>query len=251
MGYEFTALVYQKEGGVATVTMNRPEALNALSTQMFNDLYQLWQEIEQDDEVRVGILTGAGRAFCSGLDLKEASSGGGPPEARLGNYIPDKVTKPLIAAVNGAAAGGGLGLVLACDVAICSEEAIFVAPYAARGLSDPQSLTLLVKKVPPVWAMWMALSAERMDAQTALRIGIVKEVLPRDELMPRSLEMAERLLANSQESLRAIKGKMWASLNSTINEAMAQTGPLEEALRKSAAREEGLAAFSEKRRPRF
>ncbi|MSQ15266.1 MAG: enoyl-CoA hydratase/isomerase family protein [Dehalococcoidia bacterium] len=257
MANEYKTIIYQKEDGIATVTFNRPAALNAFDSQMRREMSQVWLDLEKDDEVLVGIVTGAGRAFCSGLDLKEAASrerSGQEPQERdvpFGELIPTMVTKPLIAAVNGAAAGGGLGLMLACDVAICSEEAVFVAPFAARGLMDAQTLTLLTRKVPPVWAMWMALSAERFDAQTAVRIGLVKEVLSKDDLIPRATEMAERLTSHSQEALKAIKEKMLAALNGTVADAVKQVGPMEEALRNSSARQEGMSAFAEKRRPRF
>lgn len=257
MDNEYKTILYRVEDGIATVTLNRPTALNAFDSQMRTDLSKVWQEIEKDDEVKVSIVTGAGRAFCSGLDLKEASSrerdSQGAPESEVpfGDIIPSKLTKPIIAAINGPAAGGGLGLALACDVAICSEEAVFVAPFAARGLMDAQTVTLLMKKVPPVWAMWMCLSAERFDAHTARNIGIVKEVLPRDQLMSRADEMAERLTNHSLDALRAIKEKMLATLYGTVDEAISQIGPMEQTLRNSAARTEGMSAFAEKRRPRF
>ncbi len=257
MENEYKTILYKVEDGIATVILNRPAALNAFDSQMRTDLSKVWQEIEKDDEVKVGIVTGAGRAFCSGLDLKEASSrerdSQAAPESEVpfGDIIPSKLTKPIIAAINGPAAGGGLGLALACDVAICSEEAVFVAPFAARGLMDAQTVTLLMKKVPPVWAMWMCLSAERLDAHTARNIGIVKEVLPRDQLMSRADEMAERLTNHSLDALRAIKEKMLATLYGTVDEAMNQIGPMEQTLRNSAARTEGMSAFAEKRRPRF
>ena len=257
MANGYKTIIYQKEDGIATVTLNRPAALNAFDSQMRREMSQVWQELEKDDEVVVGIVTGAGRAFCSGLDLKEAASrersGQEAPEQDVpfGDLIPTMVTKPMIAAVNGPAAGGGLGLMLACDIAICSEEAVFVAPFAARGLMDAQTLTLLIRRVPPVWAMWMGLSAERFDAQTALRIGLVKEVLSKEDLMLRAIEMAERLTSHSHEALRAIKEKMLVALNGTVDDAMKQVGPMEQALRDSSAREEGMSAFAEKRRPRF
>ncbi len=257
MENDYKTIIYKVEDGIATVTLNRPAALNAFDSQMRRDLSVVWRELGEDDEVKVGIVTGAGRAFCSGLDLKEASSrerdNQEAPESEVpfGDIIPSRLTKPIIAAINGPAAGGGLGLALACDVAICSEEAVFVAPFTARGLMDAQTVTLLMRKAPPVWAMWMCLSAERFDAQTAQNIGIVKEVTPRDQLMSRADEMAERLTSHSLDVLRAIKEKMLAALYGTVDGAMKEIGPMEQALRDGSAQTEGMSAFAEKRRPRF
>lgn len=253
------ALLVTKEGGIATITLNRPTALNALDVQTRRELAELWEGLDQDEEVKVAIITGAGRAFCAGLDMKEAAStlgeGGDPAPGGTGrqglNFLPTQVAKPLIAAVNGPAAGGGLGLVMSSDFAIAAPEAIFTAPYAARGLIDSVVLAQLMTRTTPGWAMWMALSGVRIDAQTALRIGLVNEVVPQEKLLDTALEMAERILANSWATVMAIKEKMKAVLDLQIQAALEQVGPYEEAFRRSSERQEGITAFVEKRRAQF
>lgn len=247
-----------KEGGIATVTLNRPEALNSFNQEMLVALPQLWQDLDADDEVRVVVLTGAGRAFCAGADIKETAqrlrSGETtepPPRPGVLDLFPTNLSKPLIAAVNGPAAGGGLGLVLSSDIAIAAPEAIFVVPFVARGTLDPHVVSLLVKKVPPVWAAWMCLSADRVDAETALRIGLVKEVVPREELLPRAQAMAEKITQGAWLSVLAMKQKLRLALETTYREASSTVGSFEEALRQSGISVEGFGAAADKRRARF
>lgn len=253
------AILFTREEGVATVTLNRPEALNALNQETFRELVQAWKDIDSDDTVKVAIITGAGRAFCSGLDVKEAAEnvrqglepGGGAIRGGDRDYMPSKLRKPLIAAVNGPVAGGGLGLVLFADIAIAAEEAVFVAPFVARGTLAPELLAMLIKKTTPGWAIWMAMSGERIDAQTALRIGLVNEVMPREQLLDRATDMAERIARNNYTAVLAVKEKMQAVLDATYRDAVGSIGAFEKALLEGADFREGFIAFAEKRRPEF
>ncbi len=253
------AIIVTKENGITTVTLNRPAALNALDRQTFRELAALWPELNTDEATKVVILTGAGRAFCSGRDVKEtvAKIEAGRPDARASSgsrrraFLPASFDKPVIAAVNGAAAGGGLGLVLFCDIAICSEDAVFVSPYAGLGVMDDETLVQLIKKTTPGWAMWMALSGKRIDAQTALRIGLVNEVLPKDRLMDRARDMAEGILYNAPAAVLAIKEKMKAVMETTFRDALQNVGRYEEELNKTTLWREGFQALAEKRGPSF
>ncbi len=254
-------VLYEREGPIAVISLNRPEALNALNDKLQGELRQTWDRFVEDDEALVAILTGKGRAFCSGMDLKEAARGiqaqgafieGSLPNSPvLSEHGPFYIPKPVIAAVNGPAAGGGLALMLSCDFAICSETAQFVLPPAARGLNGALMTMQLARRVGPSWAMWAGMSAARFDAQTALRIGLVLEVLPPDELMSRALEMAERIAKNSVLSVRAIKERVNNYLVYGWEKAAGTVGPIEQELLSSGHSTEGITAFSEKRRPQF
>lgn len=253
------AIIVNIEAGIATVTLNRPEALNALNQETFGELIGLWPALNDDDNVHVVIITGAGRAFCAGADIKEMAErmkSGAPREDRTGrsrgmDFLPLNLKKPLIAAVNGAAAGGGVGLVLCSDVAICAAEAFFTTPYAARGVMDAEVVALLVRKIPPAWAMWMGLTGQRLDAQTALRIGLVTELLAREQLLDRARDIAEQIQYNAPLSVMAVKEKMKLALETSFREAMAQTGQYESLLRESSMAREGFIAAAEKRKPEF
>lgn len=252
-------VLFTVENHIATVTLNRPEALNALNWEMRQDLAEAWKRVNEDEEIRVGVVTGTGRAFCSGMDLKEAAQriqrgqqgtfGGGTNPG--GSYAAMQVYKPLIAAVNGPAAGGGFGIVLSCDIILAAESALFSAPYVARGTMDATTFALLMKKAPVGWAMWIALSAVRMDAQTALRIGLVNEVLPQGELLDRAYEMAERLVGNSYVSILAAKEKMRQVMEGTMKEALTVDGPFAKAYIEQSESKEGITAFTEKRQAQF
>lgn len=255
------SVLYRKEDGIAYVTLNRPSALNALNADVRRRLAEVWADFDADDEAGVAILTGAGRAFCSGLDLKEAAGNlrqegpvmapsrpDGGQQRRPGSF---HSSKPVIAAVNGSAAGGGLTLALACDIIICTPTAQFVMPMAARGLDGGTMIVQLARRIGVGWAMWMGYSAQRIDAETALRIGLVNEVVPQEELISRAQDMAERILRNSQLSVRAMKEKLLKYLDAGYEAAMAYRGPAEMRLAESRHTREGVFAFNEKRRARF
>lgn len=244
---------------IATVTLNRPEALNTMNDELRAELLTTWDRLRNDDDIRVCIVTGAGRAFCAGLDMKEAAARvqeGGPAQRRessrlYGGHYPYDIPKPVIAAINGAAAGGGLGIALACDILIAAEEAVFVAPFAMRGTMSNPIITLLGKKVSYGWAAWMSFSGVRVDAPTALRIGLVNEVLAKDALMDRATEMAERIAGNSFAALQAIKEKLQQINEHTMDTALREDGPWVTAFVERAEAAEGFVAFAEKRRPQF
>ena len=245
---------------IATITLNRPDALNAFNTEMRREMAELWRQVERDDDIRIGIVTGAGKAFCAGMDIKERAQQIQEGTPRGTNVAPEASTsvfysardcsKPLIAAVNGAAAGGGLGLVLACDFAIAAEGAVFILSLAARGAFNPTILGLLASKVPAGWASWMAFSAARIDAQTAVRMGLVNEVMARDDLVDRAYEMAERILSTSYVSVLASKEKL-RQVSDTIQQAVAIEGPHALAFNQNSESSEGFTAFAEKRVAQF
>lgn len=257
-------VLLEVQNNIATVTLNRPDALNSLNTQLRLDLTEAFNRVNQDDDIRVAILTGNGRAFCAGMDLKEAAqrgavgqrSAGGAPSAPGANQggatLGMNVIKPMIGAINGAAAGAGLGLALSCDILIASENAFITAAFISRGLVEQNTLSLLMKKAPVGWAMWLCLSGSRVDIQTARQMGIVNEVVPAGELMDRAYELAEKIAANSFIALLATKEKARQVIERTFDEAMTLNGPIMQKFRGGENEsQEGVKAFTEKRTAQF
>ncbi len=257
------------EGAVAVLTIDRPEALNALDVPALRALRAHLAELRDRDDLRVAVLTGAGpRAFCAGADLKgtRASPATYPealfraPEqaADLGLYIRLMdltdlgLHKPLIAAVNGHCLGAGLEIALQCDVRVAADSASFGLPEAAVGsIPAVSGLHRLLKAVPAAHAMLMVLTGERIDAAQALRIGLVSETLASAALLDRALAIAARIAANAPLAVQAVK--KLSRQTSHLSEADAQqlTELYWGALRDTADRVEGRQAFAEKRQPRY
>jgi enoyl-CoA hydratase/carnithine racemase len=207
---------YEQEGPIVTLTLNRPEALNAISRPLENELHTALEEADADDSVRAIILTGAGRAFSSGYDISRGESAEGeaaPAEVKYPGFRsslrnPDmmlhimELSKPVIAAVNGWCIGGGFWYALACDITIASDQAVFAQPEV-RMISNTSVLFALLCG----WknAHRYALTGDHFDAQEALRIGVVNEVVPHDQLMDRARALARRLALVPRESVRINK----------------------------------------------
>jgi len=258
MTYQTVILVREK--GIATITLNRPEALNAFNSQLGQDLRAATEEIKRDKGVRVVIITGAGdKAFCSGRDLKEYSEYGATPiedwERRLGGGLPFgiiDVPQPVIAAVNGYAIAGGLELALACDVRIASERATFGLFEIRRGFFPGAGATWrLAPLVGKGWAMELVLSGDTITAQVAERIGLVNRVVPHEKLMDSAHELAGKIASRSAPAVMLAKA--------AINQAMAayeQIGfnicvALRALAETNQDAREGARAFVEKRPARF
>lgn len=242
----------EQNGPVLTITLNRPETLNALNRQARTELTAAWDEFEADDNLKVAVLTGEGRAFCSGADMKEAAAemGSGvmsPDDFRVEQGpLPLRVTKPVIGAINGVAAGGALGMASACDILVASDRASFVLTFAARGLMSSLALSLFSRKMPPSLASWMALSNRPITAGQALAAGYVMEVVPHEQFPARAAEMAAAIAESDLATLRAIKEKMQAATFGTVHEAMYAVGPHEEAFRTKQPGMDGVRAFADR-----
>jgi len=212
--------------GITLLTLDRPERLNAMSRELVHDLHEALEAVEEDRECRVAILTGAGRGFCAGLDLKEtgdiaAEVGGGPPAAmRAQQHIASLVTqlrglsKPVIAAVNGPATGGGLALALACDVRVASDSARFNVAFIRVGLSgcDIGVSYLLPRLVGASRAFELMLTGRMVESAEADRIGLVSRVVPDGQVIDTALETAELIRANSPFGVWMTKEVMWSNL---------------------------------------
>jgi crotonobetainyl-CoA hydratase len=245
---------------VARVTIDRPEVLNAVDAATEGELEQVWQAIENDRQVRAVVLTGGGeRAFCTGADMKGGSGASGleywamaRPNGFGGIALRSTLDVPVIARVNGHAAGGGFEMVLGCDIVIAAEEATFSLPEARVGrLPLDGGMTLLQRQIPFRAAMGIMLTGRRVGAAEALSLGIVNEVVPRAELDAAVDRWLQDLLACAPLSVRAIKQVVQRTAHLSASEAQATRLPaLVEAL-VSEDSQEGVKAFVEKRKPNW
>ncbi|MET8872871.1 crotonase/enoyl-CoA hydratase family protein [Nocardia sp. NPDC004604] len=205
------AATLHREGHIAIITLNRPEAMNAVNAALSTAVGAALEELAADRELRVGVITGAGRAFCAGADLKELARGTGihdpqHPEYGFAGLVQHFVDKPLIAAVNGFALGGGTEIVLACDLAVMSADAHLGLPEVTRGLFAAAGGVLrLPRQIPPKIAHEMVLTGTPIDAAAAAHWGLVNRVVPAEQVLPAAMELAETIAANAPLSVRASK----------------------------------------------
>jgi 2-(1,2-epoxy-1,2-dihydrophenyl)acetyl-CoA isomerase len=247
------------EGAVATLTLDRPEALNALTVPVKVALREALESLDDDRDVRAVILTGAGRAFCAGQDLAEREAlDAAPLDVELRErYNPiiraiRSMGQPVIAAVNGVAAGAGASLAFACDVRIAAEEARFVLAFGRIGLVPDSGATwLLPRIVGPAKAAELAIVGDAVDAAEALRIGLVSRVVPGDRLLGEARALAERVAEGAPLAMALTKSALERSATITLDEALDGEAKLQGIAGGSADHAEGLAAFREKRPPRF
>ena len=258
------AIIYEKKGGIATVTLNRPERLNAIGATMSQDLAQALEEANADDEVRVLIITGAGKGFCSGADLTTlggaASAVGRGLVARspaAGGIRSSAIQiqsfeKPTIAAVNGPAVGAGLSLALACDIRIASEKARFSQIFIKRGLvPDTGSTYFLPRVVGMDRACEMVFTGDILDAEQAKGYGLVSRVVPHDELMHEARELAARIAAGPPIAMKLAKRALYKGATTDLPSAVEFEGYMQGICFGTEDFREGMAAFAEKRQPEF
>lgn len=253
------ALIYEKEGRIATLVLNRPEAANALDPETMDELASAWDDIARDDSIWVAIITGAGdRFFCAGADLKKTPP---PPESfAVGLFRPGGVRitppqdlwKPTIAAINGMAIGGGLEIALACDLRIASETAQFgFGEVRVASIPGQGGTQRLPRMVPMAVAMKMLLTGQRIDAQEALRIGLVSDLFPPDKLVSAARELAQTICENGPLAVRAVKMAVLQGMNVPLQSGLLLEQQLWGILRDTEDRLEGRRAFAEKRKPEY
>jgi E-phenylitaconyl-CoA hydratase len=251
------AIEFSVRDHVATVVLNRPEAMNAIDPETQAGLRTHWTRIREDDDIRVVILTGTGeRAFCTGADLKKTMP---PPEnyasLAFGRGDPDFASqiatdKPLICAINGYALGGGLELALACDIRIAADHAKFGLPEVRVGTIPGDGGTQrLPRTVGTSDALLLLLTGDHIDAAEALRLGIVSRVVPFGQLRAEAEAIAGRIAANAPLSVRAIKRLVKQGQHLPLDAAIAQERLTWGVLRDTEDRIEGRRAFAEKRKP--
>ncbi len=241
---------YDKTGRIVVIALNRPERLNALGVQLLDELDEALQNFEDDNEARVAILTGRGRAFSAGMDLKDLSqTGRRKPMLLQDPYGLGKMTKPIISAINGLAYGGGLHIVMATDIRIATESATFCLSEINIGLLGSPSLFVL-QGLPLCVVMEICLTGETISAQRACQMGLINYVVPDDELMPSAQKMAERIARLSPLALKLSKRTIRNMI--TPSEAVANLTDLaNQTAAQSYDAQEGVKAFVEKREPIF
>jgi E-phenylitaconyl-CoA hydratase len=249
-------LLVERDGHVTVVTLNRPEKHNAFDLTMRDALGTAMLDFDADPEQYVAVITGAGdRAFCSGSDL--SSPGGGRTDtghrrfALTDMFGVGSVTKPVIAAVNGLAVGGGCEIALACDFRISARSAWFSLPEPAHGIIPGAAVHLLPRLVSHGDAAWMLLTSSRVDALEAERIRLVQRVVDDGQALAESLEVARRMCDLSQVALQAMKRMLMHERNLLLAEALDAGRVLIDLAAAAGDLEEGLQALAEKRPPRF
>lgn len=261
MNASYDTLLTERDGAVLTVTMNRPERRNALSPQLDADLRAVFSEgAATDDGVRAVVLTGRGQAFCAGADLKAFSDLSGPDavEAYLkDHYLPliaaiTTLEKPVIAAVNGAAAGAGCALALACDLRVMAEEAALVVAFSSIGLVPDMGTTwLLARQIGYGRAFEMAATGKAVEAARCHTLGLANRVVPRAALMDETSSWAHALAQRPTRALGLTKRALHHALSSSLPEAIEREAELQREAAATADHREGVDAFLEKRPPRF
>jgi enoyl-CoA hydratase/carnithine racemase len=247
---------YRKEDRIAFITINRPRALNSIDVETWQALNKAMVDFRDDPEVWVGIITGAGdRAFCAGADvrdtlpyMKERSHWLWPAAPKYGLDL----WKPIIAAINGLALGGGLEIALACDIRIASENARLGTPEVTLGLIPGWGATQRLPRVIP-WAMAaeLLLTGKPVDAQEAYRIGLVNKVVPRDQLMSTATEYANAICQAGPLGVSAAKQAMLRGYSLPLEDGLRLEGSFFDYLLTTEDYKEGASAFIEKRRPDF
>jgi enoyl-CoA hydratase len=251
----------QRHGHVLVVTMNRPEARNALSGPMMSIMRDAWDEVDRDPEIRVCILTGAGGAFCAGADLKAMSSNHPGDSFSSGGFDPSviepllkgrRLTKPLVAAVEGPAIAGGTEILQATDIRVAAENARF-------GVSEPRwglfplggSAVRLPRQIPYTVAAELLLTGRHITAAQAKEIGLVGHIVPEGQALTKAMELAEMIAANGPLAVQAILRTMRETEGMPENDAFTVDARLGMAVFASEDAKEGPRAFAEKRRPTF
>jgi (E)-benzylidenesuccinyl-CoA hydratase len=251
------AIIFERADGIATITLNRPEAMNAMDPQTYAEITEAFAEIDADRDVAVGVVTGAGdRAFTAGADLKLMHAGPTPD----GDWLPWRArrwdfgltpAKPMIAAVNGYALAGGLELALVCDIRIATPNAQFGTPEVKWNLLHGYGAYKLPRIISLSHAMEMLLTGEFIDAETALRIGLVSRVVPAGELMQAARQLAGKIRDNGQMAVRMTKELVQRGLDGSLDDHFRLMREYYDRVETTSDQAEGLQAFREKRAPDY
>ena len=260
MEREYETILLEQASGVLEITLNRPEKFNALTRQMAFDLIDALENTASDQAIRAIVLTATGKGFCAGQDLDEAKAR--PPEFNFTTNLNETYNKmvltmrqipiPIIAAINGAVAGAGLGLALAADIRYLSERAKFVPAFIAVALGpDTGASYWLPRLVGPARAAAMLFGNQKISAQQAVEMGLANEVFPDDTFLDEARTFAQQLAAGPPLAIAATKQALNQALVNSFAEQLALEAENQQTAGKSADYKEGTAAFREKRRPNF
>src|SRR5262249_39760977 len=247
-------VIFEKKGPIAYVTINRPERLNACDFEAYEMLANIWEEFRDDSQLRVAILTGAGeRAFSAGSDVKSnyvEARGADPPKSPF--QVMPTVTKPIIAAINGHANGGGLEQALACDIRVAADHAQFGLGEVRLGwLPGAGGTQRLPRLLPLGRALEMLYTGTRLNAKEALRLGLVDHVVPMNQLMSKSEEIATEICKSAPLAVQKIKQAALRGLDMSLADGLKLERELYNWLQGTEDAREGARAFAEKRAPRW
>lgn len=264
---DFEQILYNKSDGIATITLNRPERLNAVTRQMLAEWASALADARDDDDMRVVVVTGAGRGFCSGMDVREAQADRPlwDPQASLAqrrhflrdtvHQVPRTLTsldKPYIGAINGPAAGAGMDMASMCDIRIAADTARFSMAYVRMGLIPGDGgCYFLPRIVGLAKALELIWTGEIIDAQEALRIGYVSQVVPADQLMDRVRQFALRLAKGPAVAIQLAKRLAYHSLETNMSDALELAESAQLVCQATEDAREGPRAWVEKREPQF
>ncbi len=251
----YNTINVKTENAVTTVTLNRPDRLHALTLELADELYDVLHELDQNDETRVFVITGEGRGFCAGADMGTQTDDKGRPSnaptlaERMHQALVD-IEKPVIAAINGVAVGGGCTMTLLCDIRLAAESARFQLPFTKLGISAELGSTFLLPKlVGPGKAMELVLTSKMIDSAEALDIGLINQRVPDDELQATAAEMASLIAGFPPMSVRINKAGL--KLDADMDAQFRHENMALSVLKKTEDAKEAAAAFREKRTPVF
>ena len=254
-----SAFIYEKKGRIAYLTINRPEARNAMNREVWDGLIKAWADVRDNPDVWVAIVTGAGdKAFSSGQDLKEVAEWMAMPEAkRPAMPLPEinpmrgmQVWKPVIAAINGLCIGGGLELALACDIRIAADTARLGLAEVKQGVIPGNSGSQkLPRLIPFAKALELLMTGDLVDAAEACRLGLVNKVVPFNQLMPESEALAGHICENGPLAVRAVKELAYRGMEMSLADGLKLEVEIGARLSRSEDAKEGPRAFTEKRKP--
>ncbi len=251
---EYQTIILEKKNAIATVTLNRPGRLNALNDQLADELSDAFASADRDEETRVVVITGAGRAFCSGVDLKERGGG----RSQLGHTLADRlfaavnIEKPVIASINGVAVGGGCTITLSCDIRIASEDAKFQLPFTRLSFCTELGSTYLLPRLIGMGkACELILTSKMIDAKEAQEIGLVNQVVPASELAKTTYEMASNIAKLPPLAVQMNKRGLRQAMNTDLPSRLRFEALATAYLSDTEDRKEAIKAFLEKREPIF
>jgi enoyl-CoA hydratase len=253
---EYKTIIYEKRNGIGTVTLNRPEVLNSINRLLAKELFEVFDEIADNDEVKVVILTGSGRAFCVGADIKELASSGASPVPLSKTYPNAKkiesLDKPVVVAINGYAIGGGLELAMACDLRIASDISAFGLGEIKLGLLPGAGGTVRLPRLVGITkAKEMLFLGDLINAEEAYRIGLVNKIVPLKSLPSATENVARELAKRPSLALKMAKSCINQGMQMTLDAALEYEDKALTLLLNSKDYIEGLRAFMEKRSPDF
>jgi E-phenylitaconyl-CoA hydratase len=257
------SLLFEKQDRVATITLNRPERHNAFNIAMAAELRETWERVKKDAEIVVVVLTASGdKAFCTGMEVGDVADGSArvtargdvddPPWFHL-TSVQNHCWKPVITAVNGMVVGGGLHFIADSDLILAAEHATFFDTHVKLGMIAGLEPVGLLRRIPLEAVLRMAFLGgfERMDAKRAYELGLVGEVLPKEQLLPRARELAAKIAEHSPEALARTKQALWESLDLGLHDALRRAWRMIQAHNGHPDLDEGTKAFVERRKPRW